>query len=505
MGSPSSKSLHPSVDASCCSQVSHIHSSVPDSAGPIRAAQHETIPLDYTSRSLTRRSGLSPTYKALYPHIGSVKGVSGCMDARSVTSTSTSTMERPSPRTRQKFKDSCTHCARAKVKCSREKPKCSRCCQRDLECSYGLSHRYGRLPAHLKLRRTAEAEAGVIETEPSPLGPFQLYDYAPEGGSSVSSVLGMNDFPPNWPTEPYFDASCGSDNSRTLVGCLDFDDRGYTSKDLPPVTSEEHFLFLSPQESPGVPITPSTFPPTLPNNPTYARAELFSSPSTTPYLNAVLTTIHRGSESTTPSKLSCNTPNYDCPTTASHQTPSTTAWSSPPATPVYGYTSRSVSPKAAADSDHTCLATASSILMEIRNSPQGIRLTTPEALARITQLIDCGCFTEDDHVRIFLILIGFEVMTEYSHKIKGTLSESSAQSAGSVLENLQAVLKLIERLLRRLHVDEHSCAVGKTSSSRRQDKPTAKLSTAVFGHLETELRRHLHGVSCTAMDIVRKV
>lgn len=56
-------------------------------------------------------------------------------------------MQQPS-RARQRLKDSCNNCALAKVKCNREKPVCSRCQDRDLACSYGLSHRSGR-------RRTA--------------------------------------------------------------------------------------------------------------------------------------------------------------------------------------------------------------------------------------------------------------------------------------------------------------------------------------------------------------
>ncbi|KAI0483292.1 hypothetical protein GGR56DRAFT_235072 [Xylariaceae sp. FL0804] len=55
--------------------------------------------------------------------------------------------DRQPPRKRQKYKDSCTNCAVAKVKCGKEKPLCARCGERGLECSYELSYRYGRLPA----------------------------------------------------------------------------------------------------------------------------------------------------------------------------------------------------------------------------------------------------------------------------------------------------------------------------------------------------------------------
>ncbi|PTB48339.1 hypothetical protein M431DRAFT_513745 [Trichoderma harzianum CBS 226.95] len=51
------------------------------------------------------------------------------------------------PKTRQKFRSSCTNCATAKVRCSTTRPECARCVERGLECLYAPSNRYGRPPA----------------------------------------------------------------------------------------------------------------------------------------------------------------------------------------------------------------------------------------------------------------------------------------------------------------------------------------------------------------------
>ncbi|KAL6699349.1 hypothetical protein J3F84DRAFT_360599 [Trichoderma pleuroticola] len=51
------------------------------------------------------------------------------------------------PKTRQKFRSSCTNCANAKVKCSTKRPECARCVERGLECYYAPSNRFGRPPA----------------------------------------------------------------------------------------------------------------------------------------------------------------------------------------------------------------------------------------------------------------------------------------------------------------------------------------------------------------------
>lgn len=52
-------------------------------------------------------------------------------------------------KSRPKLKESCDHCAKAKVKCNREQPTCARCQDRDLKCGYSFSRRAGRRPGRV--------------------------------------------------------------------------------------------------------------------------------------------------------------------------------------------------------------------------------------------------------------------------------------------------------------------------------------------------------------------
>ncbi|KAK2616709.1 hypothetical protein QQS21_000321 [Conoideocrella luteorostrata] len=60
------------------------------------------------------------------------------------------------PKTRQKFRSSCTNCATAKVKCGTTRPECARCVERGLECLYAPSNRYGRPPASAPSRKVSQ-------------------------------------------------------------------------------------------------------------------------------------------------------------------------------------------------------------------------------------------------------------------------------------------------------------------------------------------------------------
>jgi len=114
----------------------------------------------------------------------------------------------------------------------------------------------------------------------------------------------------------------------------------------------------------------------------------------------------------------------------------------------------------------------------------------------IVQMIDCDCFAQDSHVRMFMVLIGFEVMERYS---KATQNDMAMTSTEGIIEDLQVVLKLIERLLRRLRETGSGTYSGLTPGS-----PTS-ISPTVFGQLEADLRKHLRGISHNTVDVLRRV
>lgn len=69
------------------------------------------------------------------------KGTHDRSSSTSMPATPSTTMK-----SRPKLKESCDHCAKAKVKCNKDQPTCSRCRDRHLHCGYSYSRRAGRRP-----------------------------------------------------------------------------------------------------------------------------------------------------------------------------------------------------------------------------------------------------------------------------------------------------------------------------------------------------------------------
>ncbi|KAI0555231.1 hypothetical protein F4679DRAFT_522783 [Xylaria curta] len=390
---------------------------------------------------------------------------------------------RQATRTRQKYKDSCTHCAGAKVRCSKEKPRCTRCNERGLECSYGLSYRYGRLPARAKL-----SAAGFIDqaTTTAPPTPRELL---PNGSRTPSPASEPTTMPMSWLSE----SNMNMLNASTAINGfsnLNYDahasghfmGHGYntTTAPLAPITHTQAFQALTPTSDP-IPSTAATF-----NTINYISCLDTSNQSATRRQHSRSVS----SASSMPSGYEYNNAAFPNTSPVTFGTPPET----PRARPIQSYS---------VNMQHDCLSQAAATLISLRHEPISAQSRNRDMMEYILQMIDCDCFAQDSHVRIFMVLIGFEVMGRYS---KATRDDTTMTSTEGILEDLQVVLKLIERLLRRLRETgtghyTQGLAPGTPSNQIRGNT----ISFAVFGQLEADLRKHLQGISHNTVDVLRRV
>jgi hypothetical protein len=185
-------------------------------------------------------------------------------------------------------------------------------------------------------------------------------------------------------------------------------------------------------------------------------------------------------------------------TAAGYQNASPVAFGTPPETPrarpVQNY---------APTMQHDCLSQAAATLLALRHEPLSGQARNREMMEYILQMIDCDCFAQDSHVRMFMVLIGFEIMERYS---RGTQGDMAMTSTEGIIEDLQVVLKLIERLLRRLReTGTGSYPQGLTPGSPSGQIRGTSISFTVFGQLEADLRKHLRGISHNTVDVLRRV
>ncbi|RWA04272.1 hypothetical protein EKO27_g10833 [Xylaria grammica] len=196
------------------------------------------------------------------------------------------------------------------------------------------------------------------------------------------------------------------------------------------------------------------------------------------------------SASSMPSGYDYNTGTFSNTSPVTFGTPPET----PRARPLQNYSS---------NMQHDCLSQAAATLLSLRHEPISGRAKTQETMEYILQMIDCDCFAQDSHVRMFMVLVGFEVMERYS---RATQDDMAMASTEGILEDLQVVLKLIERLLRRLReTGTGSYTQGLTPGSPPSQIRGNTISFAVFGQLEADLRKNLRGISHNTVDVLRRV
>ncbi|KAI1261034.1 hypothetical protein F5Y18DRAFT_213715 [Xylariaceae sp. FL1019] len=391
---------------------------------------------------------------------------------------------RQATRTRQKFKDSCSHCAGAKVRCSKEKPQCTRCNERGLECSYGLSYRYGRLPARTKLHDVGYADHVSIT---APNTPRELL---PIGSRTPSPASDPVNVPFSWLADSSLPAVSHTDTA-TLDGCLNMN---YDS-------STPHSFMTTPYDGTNTSLsmqshTYQTLTPT--SDPIGSTTASYNGIPYIPCLDTLPSSSgNRRTHSRSVSSVSSSLPSgFDYPVTTFQNT-SPISFGTPPETP----RTRNLSSYVAA-SQHDCLLQATTTLLSLRNEPILLHGTDRDLMDHILHMIECDCFFRDSHQRMLLVLIGFEVMTRYSMATQGSRPTPSAEV---VIESLQTVLKLIERLLRRLRDSEVNVGShGFAQDPLMKQSTNSTISCAVFGQLEADLRKQLRGISQNTAGVLRR-
>ncbi|KAI0409559.1 hypothetical protein F4802DRAFT_544497 [Xylaria palmicola] len=391
---------------------------------------------------------------------------------------------RQATRTRQKYKDSCTHCAGAKVRCSKEKPRCTRCSERGLDCSYGLSYRYGRLPARAKLSASGFIDHAVTT---APATPRELL---PNGSRTPSPASEPTSMPMSWLSESNMNLLNANAPAMTGFNNLHFDAHASnnfmghnydTAAPLAPIPHTQAFPALTPA-----------------SDPMTSTAATFNTIGYIPCLdtlNQPAATRRHHSRSVSSSSSMPSAYEYN---TAAFPNASPVAFGTPPETP-RARPAQSYS----ANVHHDCLSQAAAMLLSLRHEPMSGQMRDRETIGYILQMIECDCFTRDNHVRMLLVLVGFEVMERYS---KATQDETTMTSTEGILEDLQIVLKLIERLLRRLReAGTGNYSHGLIPASPPSQVRGSSISFAVFGQLEADLRKHLRGISHNTVDVLRRV
>ncbi|KAI0974499.1 hypothetical protein F4678DRAFT_379010 [Xylaria arbuscula] len=388
---------------------------------------------------------------------------------------------RQATRTRQKYKDSCTHCAGAKVRCTKEKPRCTRCNERGLECSYGLSYRYGRLPARAKLSAAGFIDQVAIKASSTPreLIPNNSRTPSPASEPTVMQMPWLSESNMN-----ILNASTSAISGFTNMNYHDphtpgtFMGHAYdtTSAPLAPIPSQT-FQNLTPTSDPA----PATF-----NTVNYM-----------PCLDSLNHHAPRRHHSRSVSSASSIPSGYDYNTGIFPNT-SPVTFGTPPETP---------RPRAlqtyAPSMQHDCLSQAAATLLSLRHGSISGQPKNQETVEYILQMIDCDCFAQDSHVRMLMVLIGFEVMERYSKVAQDDMAMASTEG---ILDDLQVILKLIERLLRRLReTGTGNYAQGLTPGSPPSQARGNTISWSVFGQLEADLRKHLRGISHNTVGVLRRV
>ncbi|KAK5636551.1 hypothetical protein RRF57_012263 [Xylaria bambusicola] len=377
---------------------------------------------------------------------------------------------RQATRTRQKYKDSCTHCAGAKVRCSKEKPRCTRCNERGLECSYGLSYRYGRLPARAKLSAAGFIDQAAMKNSSAPR------ELIPSGSRTPSPTSEPTAMQMSWLSE----SNMHMLNANSTIN-------GFTNVNYHDPHTPNNFMgqAYDTTTAPLAPITTQAYQALTPTSDPITTAATFNTLNYIPCLDSLNHQAPRRHHSRSVSSASSMPSGYDYNTSTFPNT-SPVAFGTPPETPrarpVQNY---------APSMQHDCLSQAAATLLSLRHDPTSGQGKNQEMMEYILQMIECDCFAHDSHVRMFVILIGFEVMDRYS---KTTQDEMTLASTEGILEELQVVLKLVERLLRRLRETG-------TGDYARGLAP----SFAVFGQLEADLRKHLRGISHNTVGVLRRV
>ncbi|KAI1340426.1 hypothetical protein F5Y15DRAFT_57984 [Xylariaceae sp. FL0016] len=382
-------------------------------------------------------------------------------------------------RTRQKYKDSCTHCASAKVKCNKERPTCSRCSERKLDCYYGLSYRYGRLPARVKLGNVDEVEGACIPTTN-----WDARALFPTVTGITSPAIEPDHIQDPWLQESTSGIPLHNSFNLTANGGFDI---SYASTSCGIATTLRDTISMTMATLPSIAV--ETLPPAPIPDPMTTREVPFEIMNYPQYISSGIQPGEGHRHSPSVSSISSPPSAIDGQATAYSAPPST--FCTPPGTPSRASLHDDTS-------THDCFPRATSILMALRGDTKLTRVPSYDLVNRIVQTIECECFNRDESLRILVVLIGFEVMSKYSRAAQDKVNAAAAEL---LIEDLRVVLNLMERLLRRLR----KAATGDrtwspTSAGYSSPVLPTSISLAVFSQLEVDLRTYLRAISNEATE-----
>ncbi|KAH8892340.1 hypothetical protein GQ53DRAFT_746205 [Thozetella sp. PMI_491] len=397
----------------------------------------------------------------------------------------------------QRFRDTCTGCSAAKVRCSKTRPRCTRCDERGLQCNYALSHRFGRLPAGGRRPITHSPWRGA--------GVLDFSQHSEAAGSARPDTTS----PTPTPTPRERPLPLPSGRARPALGdsldsdlCLDFS-LAPQSHDTALAPSAPR---LGPQETISLSHDPDSFDGILPDGDT--------GPPRPADLNAGFAGVLAGSlqQQENASATSLSIPNL-------------LRWFEDPVgapTGALGDLRQWSSCSAQSSPQHSCLRQATEILVTLKESEASsgdmddyfvVLPSDSHMPVRAIKMLSCTCAATDDSLVLVVVMAAFEVLERYHSIIKSgaTVAASGEHSyeearacTQAVLGQLHGFYPLTELLARRASAelagpDAGFLPIPGTGSGGRI------LSASVFQHLELDLRRRLQGATNEAVTFLRRV
>jgi hypothetical protein len=410
---------------------------------------------------------------------------------------------------RMRLKDSCTACAKSKLKCSRDKPMCRRCEHRGLDCFYSPSQRAGRTSS-------AAAAAAARQRPRSPLTPNTTTSPTPEAQNAPPNKAPTSRSPVYGPFN-FFEAinSYGDDRTRDsdaahLLGLddLNFDTAMSDSMDFPMMDNFD-LGSIFPGQSNAVQSSPTNFDGFSSLIGNFANASLPTGPPPSPFSMQDSDHTHFFED-----KRPTFVRTHSCFNVALNIL--TVLLSSSPTACTQSLSRSQDSP----------LPTINSVVAKNK--------VTIEA---ISAMLICPC-SLDEHLAAVISLIAFKVMAWYAAAARDAPQSSSYSSVSStsgestvsswpeqvlhmpttvgkyhldgadqirmraqlVLSELHRVQRLVELLSKRLeNVRQRTDATSGTESTGIFEDT---ISASIFVQLEADLRRRLLAVSKETMDIL---
>jgi hypothetical protein len=346
----------------------------------------------------------------------------------------------------RKFRNTCTNCANAKVKCDTTRPECGRCQERALSCSYAPSNRYGRRPAS-SINTPHWNATNVLSNPPIDLcgNPFMYYPTFAQSEVNYSSSQ-VGDI-------------CGAPRDTSV------DHIQYQPQVFPAGNSEWYLHNLG-----------LTSPPVIyEREPQSSELQITSQPLSPP---SSLFTYSLPSEPEDPLEDSCT-----CLSRAANIL-----------LEVRGSNN--------ADLTGFSVTEGGSMIDNSRNAELRIGdviFTNRRILGQVTNILDCHCVGGDYQALMIIYMIWFHLIANYAAAVSmatGPINRDSHNRLVGSVQVLQGELRqlsvLIDKpfpLLKEARTGSRSAVIG--------------VSVSVFKQLQGDLAQHVHHVSTRADQILQ--